>query len=255
MYMNVKMPSSSSARRGGFTLIELLVVIAIIAILAAMLLPALARAKQRAYRAACQSNLRQIAIAQQLYSLDFSDWLPPCIVNEGGENQESWDGFLEPYVAAKATKPNSGGAGGGALDPGIDVFACPADKSDRAFGRKRSYSRVLPDNRRYSSEWTRIYFNAVKINSVTQKPAETAYLSEWHSKWNVRRMNWPGNYIDVYSYNQGTPSYLAEGEKAPRIINHAGTGSNFSFYDGHVLWLVPAEAGDQRALHWPVPAN
>ncbi|HTY89219.1 MAG TPA: prepilin-type N-terminal cleavage/methylation domain-containing protein [Candidatus Acidoferrum sp.] len=69
---------SAGSRRapGAFTLIELLVVIAIIAILAALLLPALAKAKERGYRAACASHLRQQGVALHLYSLDNNNLLP-----------------------------------------------------------------------------------------------------------------------------------------------------------------------------------
>src|SRR5215469_12664896 len=63
-------------KKGGFTLIELLVVIAIIAILAAMLLPALTQAKQKAKRTQCLSNNKQIAVAMMMYATDSNEQLP-----------------------------------------------------------------------------------------------------------------------------------------------------------------------------------
>lgn len=70
------MPVPASQKSKGFTLIELLVVIAIIAVLAAMLLPVLANAKERAKRINCASNLRQYAMAVRIYANDFGDKLP-----------------------------------------------------------------------------------------------------------------------------------------------------------------------------------
>jgi prepilin-type N-terminal cleavage/methylation domain-containing protein/prepilin-type processing-associated H-X9-DG protein len=79
----------------GFTLIELLVVIAIIAILAAMLLPALSRAKEKGKRAVCASNLHQIGIAMQMYIDDNRGILPYVPYTDKGENYcysgKAWD--------------------------------------------------------------------------------------------------------------------------------------------------------------------
>lgn len=82
--------SHPAGRLRGFTLIELLVVVAIIAILAALLLPALSAAKEKARRAACLNNLKQLYLTAHLYADDNENWLPPGHRNPGQFDQISW---------------------------------------------------------------------------------------------------------------------------------------------------------------------
>jgi prepilin-type N-terminal cleavage/methylation domain-containing protein/prepilin-type processing-associated H-X9-DG protein len=94
----------SQARRHGllspgFTLIELLVVIAIIAILAGMLLPALARAKEKAKATSCMSSLHQMALAQHVYFGDYrSRFCPTFSVRDNNATRVAWFNFLQPYT-------------------------------------------------------------------------------------------------------------------------------------------------------------
>lgn len=101
---------ASHQHRRGFTLIELLVVIAIIAILAAMLLPALMSARDKARQATCMSNLRQIGICFMLYADAFDDYLPPCKALTY-DPEWGWRNFLsviEPKIGQVIKCPSSG---------------------------------------------------------------------------------------------------------------------------------------------------
>jgi prepilin-type N-terminal cleavage/methylation domain-containing protein/prepilin-type processing-associated H-X9-DG protein len=87
-----------SGERSAFTLIELLVVIAIIAILAAILFPVFAQAREKARQSTCVSNMKQIGLATQMYTQDYDEALPRRWVLNGAGVVTSWRLILQPYM-------------------------------------------------------------------------------------------------------------------------------------------------------------
>lgn len=101
--------------RKGFTLIELLVVIAIIALLLAILMPALQRVKKQAKGVVCQNNLKQIGMATNLYVLDRDLYIPRSA--EWGGDTKPWFKLFMPYLAQKPIDDNY---------RNVKIFRCPS---------------------------------------------------------------------------------------------------------------------------------
>lgn len=123
-----KINSTCHCAANGFTLIELLVVIAIIAILASILFPVFARARENARRASCQSNLKQIGLGLLQYTQDYDETLPRSFYGSSGDSNNAgnykWMDAIFPYVKSE------------------QLFTCP---SDSAINKEYLYHRKIPD--------------------------------------------------------------------------------------------------------------
>ena len=136
------------AKRNGFTLIELLVVIAIIAILAAILFPVFAQAREKARATTCTSNLRQIGQATHMYIQDYDETFPNATAGLAAPNQP-WIEELRPYIGTK------------------DLTRCPDDRSIFGPTSKHLTSYVLSN-----------FFSAGRPLAVIQEPSQTIYAAE-----------------------------------------------------------------------------
>jgi len=202
------MPVPVRLPRRGFTLIELLVVIAIIAILAAILFPVFAQAREAARRTQCGSNLRNLNAAMLMYVQDYDETFPlGAYAIAGGAMM--WHDMIDPYVK------NTG------------IWHCPSSsvKKTDASGQPTTHFAY---NARYLVGMDFNYIqNPVSLAAV-QTPAETVLLTDAKSSVTGSWCGDDGKFLllpgDPNSDCWGRPAYL-----------HA-EGANVAWVDGHVKW-------------------
>ncbi len=235
-----------ATKKAGFTLIELLVVIAIIGILAALLLPALTSAKQKAMSAACQNNLKQLQTAWYMYPGDNADIMVPnnMLYDLGGlsliESGASW------CLGLANTDTTTTNIQNGALypfDQSTAIYHCPADQSmvEAADGTP------LPQLR------TRSYTMSQSINGFPEfYPAMSQFFPSFKKFTSVANPD-PTTcmvFIDeladtIHDGDFGLPTDFFFGGPAQwwdMPANRHNQGANLSFADGHVehwRWVVP----------------
>ncbi|MFA4016841.1 MAG: hypothetical protein RUDDFDWM_001952 [Candidatus Fervidibacterota bacterium] len=207
-------------RGKGFTLIELLVVIAIIAILAAILFPVFAKAREQARKASCQNNLKQIANAMLMYAQDYDERFPctpywKCGRAAGAVNSR-WCVLIYPYIKNQ------------------QIFICPSGRSAGGW--------TLPPG---WGEGGRISYGMGKIAHCTN---QDPYEEPGHSLAEYRQPAQSILACDSTHDGDGASRWEKVAFSGgpcgpgcnPRTIDHArhSGGSNIAFVDGHVKWMA-----------------
>jgi prepilin-type N-terminal cleavage/methylation domain-containing protein/prepilin-type processing-associated H-X9-DG protein len=226
--------SKTKHTRRGFTLIELLVVIAIIAILAAILFPVFARARENARRASCQSNLKQLGLGWMQYAQDYDETLPPVYTCTSAVG--TCTSVLQYWFDLNSTTP-------GLLSPYLksyQIFVCPSSTTNTySYGYNRRGFALYPG---YSSD-----------GFSTSKPVSTLSMIEEPTFKIVMADSYASRY---YIYNDATDPQ--DGTVATWGIypDHLSTG-NVLWADGHVKAVKPLRYTHQGYwyLDRALPAN
>jgi prepilin-type N-terminal cleavage/methylation domain-containing protein/prepilin-type processing-associated H-X9-DG protein len=218
----------------GFTLIELLVVIAIIAILAALLLPALAKAKEKANAILCKSNLKQIGLANQLYVDDNDDHLPFAIygnqTTKAFADTNNWQSLLIRYI--KSSDKFQSGTTTADSDFARSVYACPnrlkEPDNNSSGGTPWKISYTMNVCVQFDTQ-TLLNPRTYKLSSVRQ-PSETLLVAD--SSWKMNNLwFWPNAFTPRYAQGQAIyDDYIGfkHGQATPK------GRANFLMMDSHV---------------------
>jgi len=205
-----------NASRRGFTLIELLVVIAIISILASILFPVFARAREKGRQAACVSNVHQLCVAFQMYAQDFDE-----IVTPGCLGTQLWHDLIYPYTHNR------------------QIYVCPSRK-DREMGY--AVNNLVAG----TAEGT-MFDPAVKILLLDIPPEAIG------STATSRGNEWWGNSLSGLGIPAPLPSGISDGDNTFKHLSQPerhNDGINVGYGDGHAKWAKESQL-DQTYMWVP----